>query len=544
MTIPRYPVAAVNGIVATPHALASMAGVRVLQEGGNAVDAAIAANAVLGVVEPAMCGLGGDLFMLIHTPATGGVAALNGSGRSPYAVNLDWFRERGITQIPHAGPTSISVPGVVDGWVTANQRFGARPLAELLAPAIAYAEEGFPVRRHLLESITHGYDLLNTIPVAARNYLPGGLPPGVGYIIRNPELAASLRLVASEGRGAVYDGGALGGVILRTCDELGWPLSQRDFADHRSEWVDPITTSYRGHTIYQLPPPNQGLATLITLNILEGYDLSSLGAGNAEAMHLQIEAQKAAFVLRNRLCADPAFFQAPIAQVLSKEYGVGLREGIDPARATVPKAAAAAIAAAGRLQAESGDTIYMCTADRQGNYVSLIQSNYGGWGSGIMPGETGFFLHNRGAGFTLDPDHPNRYEPHRRPFHTLIPAMAFKEGRPWLLFGTRGADAQPQTQVQILCNLVDFGMNLQEALDAPRWRMTGTYLRPQPDTLLLEHRYAEETLGRLQAMGHEVAWSTAADDGMGHASAIMIDQAQEVLLGAADPRSDGAAAGW
>lgn len=539
MIIPRFPVAATNGMVASPHYLATLVGVRTLQEGGNAVDAAIAANAVLQVVEPQMCGLGGDLFMLVYSKKEGVFTALNASGRTPYAVDLRWFQEQGLTRMPLQGPTSISVPGVVDGWVTANQRFGTRPLAQLLAPAIEYAEKGFPVRRHTLKFITRHRDLLASFPVAARNYLPGGQAPHLGQLIRCPEMGASLRLVASEGRKAMYDGGPLGRAVVQTCQELGWPLTQRDLEEHRSEWVEPISTTYRGITIYELPPPNQGLATLVALNILEGYDLGPWGFGNPETLHRQVEALKAAFLLRNRLCADPAFFDIPLAQVLSKAYAARLREGISLEQASPVGAATAA-----PVSADGGDTVFLCIADREENYVSLIQSNYAPWGSGIMAGETGFFLHNRGSAFALDPEHPNRYEPHRRPFHTLIPAMAFRAGQPWLLFGTRGADGQPQTQVQFLCNLVDFGMNLQEALDAPRWRLMGTYLRPQPNPLHLERRFPEGAIERLQAMGHEAEWTAPADDEMGHASAILIDRELGVLLGAADPRSDGAALGW
>lgn len=538
MNVPRYPVAGSRGVVATPHYLASEAGLRVLQDGGNAIDAAIAANAVLGVVEPGMCGIGGDLFMLIHSAASGKLMALNASGRSPYGVNLDWFRQRGIDRMPLTGPFTVSVPGVVDGWVTANQKLGTRPLSQLLAPAIQYADEGFPVRRHLQEGIEHSKQLLASHPVSAGVFLPDGEVPAMGRMVRNPALAASLREVAAGGRQAVYEGGPLGKAILATVERHGWPLAQRDLADQRSEWVEPIATEYRGRTIYELPPPNQGMAVLMALKVLEGFDLRRLGAGNPEATHLQIEAKKAAFQVRNRHCADPAFYQAPMNEFLSEGYAAKLRSGIKPGHAVV-----AAAAGATGASKNDGDTIYLCTADGQGNCVSLIQSNYAAWGSGVMAGDAGFFLHSRGAGFVLDPEHPNHYEPHRRPFHTLIPAMAYKDGRPWLIFGTRGADAQPQTQVQLVCNIVDFDMNVQEALDAPRWRTVGTYHHPTPDHLLLESRFAHDALPRLKALGHEAHWSTPADDGMGHAAVIEAG-ADGVLLAGYDPRSDGAALGW
>ena len=539
MPLPRYPIAATNGVIATPHHLATQTGLHVLRQGGTAVDAAIAANAVLQLTEPHMCGLGGDLFMLIFSAADGKLHALNGSGRSPYAVALQWFRDRGIPRMPLRGPTSVSVPGVVDGWLTAHARFGRIPLRELLTPAIEYAAEGFPVRRHALKFISGGQLSLAAVPVAAKNYLPGGKPPALGQIIRNPEIGASLRLVVEEGRRAMYDGGPLGQEVVKTCSDLGWPLSMQDLADHRSAWIEPISSAYRGVTIYELPPPNQGLATLLALNILDGFDLGSMASGSFEAVHRQVEAMKAAFLVRNRVCVDPDVVKAPLAEVLSKEYAGRLRAGIDPQRAA-PQASGHAEDTADT----GGDTIFLCVADAEGNYVSLIQSNYTAWGSGIMAGDAGFFLHNRGSAFYLDPSHPNRFGPHQRPFHTLIPAMAFRDGRPWLLFGTRGADAQPQTQTQVLCNLLDFGMNLQDALDSPRWRLMGTYLAPHPNPLLMERRFSDRCFEQLAAAGHEVVWSEDADDDMGHAQAIMIDREQGVLYAAADPRSDGAAAGW
>lgn len=539
MPLPRYPVAATHGAIATPHYLATEAGLHMLRLGGTAVDAAIAANAVLHLTEPHMCGLGGDLFMFVFSAADGRLHALNGSGRSPYAVDLRWFQDRGITQMPLRGYTSVSVPGIIDGWLTAHARFGRLPLKELLAPAIEYAEGGFPLRRHALKFMTRGQQELGAIPVAARNYLPGGKLPALGQIIRNPEIGASLRMVVEEGRKAMYEGGALGQAVVKTCNDLGWPLSARDLADHHSEWVEPISGTYRGLTIYEFPPPNQGLATLLALNILEEFDLPSLRCGSFETAHRQVEAIKAAFLVRNRVCVDPAIVTPPLGEVLSKEYAARLREGIDSHRASLHSVGDAA-----QSSDTGGDTIFLCAADREGNYVSLIQSNYASWGSGIMAGDMGFFLHNRGSGFHLDPSHPNRFGPHQLPFHTLIPAMAYKDGKPWLLFGTRGADAQPQTQTQFLCNLVDFGMNLQEALDAPRWRLMGTYLRPQPNPLLMEHRFSDDCYSKLAAAGHDVKWSEDADDDMGHAQAIMIDRDHGVLYAAADPRSDGSAAGW
>ncbi len=541
MNVPRYPVASTRGVVSTPHYLATATGLRVMQEGGNAIDAAIAANAVLGVVEPAMCGIGGDLFMLIHTPATG-LAALNGSGRSPYGVDLEWFQSKGITAMPTSGPYTVSVPGVVDGWLTAHQRFGSKPFADLLSHAISYAAEGHPLRRHTWETIGHTRKLMAEHPVSAEVYLRNGEAPPMGATIRNPALAESLRMVAADGRRAVYEGGELGHAIVKTCNDLGWPLSHRDLEEQHAEWVTPISSHYRGHTVYEMPPPNQGMATLITLNILDGLDLKALGRDHPDTVHLQVEAKRAAFVLRNSLCVDPTFYDVPLDILLSSGQADELRSKIDRGNATAPAVAAAALANAGP-QRNDGDTIYMTTADGQGNYVSLIQSNYSAWGSGVMAGNRGFFLQNRGAGFVLDPGHANRYEPHRRPFHTLIPAMAYKDNRPWLLFGTRGADAQPQTQVQIVCNMVDFGLNVQEALDAPRWRLSGTYHRPLPDNLLLESRFPSETLAGLQAKGHPAAWSAAADDGMGHAAAIEIG-ADGVLYAAYDLRSDGVALGW
>ena len=540
MSMPRYPVAARNGLVVSPNYHATMAGVRVLQEGGNAVDAALATNAVLGVVEPQMCGLGGDLFMLIYAPADGKLHALNAAGRTPYAVNREWFAGRGLTQNPFRGPFSVSVPGVVDGWVAANQRFGSRPLSTLLQPAIAYASEGWALRRHTQKHIRQSEANLRQYPAAAKNYLPGGALPQPGQVLRNPELAKALQAVAAQGRDAVYGGGPVGEAILATLNEGGWPMSQRDLDDTHCDWVEPISTDYRGHTVYEFPPSNQGLAPLIMLNILEGYDLAASGFGTAETIHLQVEAKRRAFLLRDLHCADPAFYQAPVAELLSKEFAATLRASIDPTKVTDAGAVQPPMAGG----STAGDTIYLNVVDKAGMCVSLIQSNYSDWGSGVMVSDMGFFLHNRGCAFQLDPAHPNTYEPHRRPFHTLIPAMAFKDGKPWLIFGTRGADGQAQTQVQLLCNIVDFGMNPQEAQDAPRWRGNSTYQAPSPDPLLMEGRFPDSVMAALTARGHAVEVGEDYADEMGHASVIQIDQTEGVFLGAYDPRSDGAAIGW
>lgn len=539
MSMPRYPVAARNGLVVSPNYHATITGVQVLQQGGNALDAAIAANAVLGVVEPQMCGLGGDLFLMVALP-NGELHALNAAGRTPYAVDRGWFAERGFTVNPFRGPFAVSVPGVVDGWVEANRRFGSRPLRDLLAPAIAYAAEGWAVRRHTLKHIWQAQDNLRQYPTAAKNYLPGGALPRLGQVLRNPELAGALQAVADQGRDAVYGGGPVGAALLATLNAAGWPMSQRDLADTRCDWVQPISTRYRGCSVYQLPPPNQGIAPLIMLNILEGYDLAALGPGTAETIHLQVEAKRRAFAVRDQHCADPAFYRAPLEELLSPEFAARLRAGIDPRRVTDPGPVQPPMAAGNT----AGDTIYLAAVDRTGMCVSLIQSNYSDWGSGVMVNEMGFFLHNRGCAFQLDPAHPNAYAPHRRPFHTLIPAMAFKDGRPWLVFGTRGADGQPQTQVQLLCNLVDFGMNPQQAQDAPRWRGNATYQRPAPDPLLMEGRFPQPVRQALAAMGHQVETTEDFADEMGHASVIELDQEQGVYLGAYDPRSDGAAIGW
>lgn len=534
----RAPTIARNGMVVSSHHLASATGMSVLRGGGNAVDAAIAANAVLSVVEPAMCGLGGDLFMLIWEAKTRKLHALNASGRSPYGVDLGWFRERGITKMPLGGAPTISTPGAIDGWVVANERFGRKPLRELLEPAIGYAADGYPLHGHLSRRMHLGNKLLAGNPIASEIYLRDGKPAVVGEMMRNPRMAGALRSVAEEGRATLYEGGLLGRAVLSTCEALGWPLTQRDLSDQHAEWVEPITTSYRGKTIVELPPPNQGMTTQIAMNVLEGYDLRQHGFGTTEAMHLQLEATRAAFDARNRLCADPAFFDVPLQELLSADYAERVRRAIDSARTSRQPAPATA------PSTKSGDTIYLCTADGEGNCVSLIQSLYATWGSGIMAGDLGFFLQSRNSGLVLDANHPSGYQPRKRPFHTLAPAMIFENGEPWLLYGTRGADAQPQVQIQLLCNLVDFGMNLQEALDAPRWRISGTYQDPEPAIPLLESRFSPETFAGLQSKGHTPRWMEAADDDMGHASAIIVDRTNGTLLGAYDLRSDGAAVGY
>ncbi len=530
----RPPTRCVNGVVASPHYLASMAGARVLADGGNAVDAAVATNAALTVVYPHMCALGGDAFWLIQVDGEQQPRGLNGSGRAPAVARLEWFQERGIAEMPHRGMLPVTVPGAVDSWATALEAHGTRSLDQVLAPAIQYASEGFPVSAKLAAAIEHATELLEQNPAAASVYLPSGRPPRTGELLVQSDLGRSLELLARQGRDALYRG-SLGSAIAATSRRLGGLLDEADLARHRSDWVDPIRTTYRGTTIFELPPPTQGILALEMLKLAEGYDLNLLGPASAGLTHLLVEAKKLAYLDRDRYLTDPDFAEIPTERLLSSEYAAAQRERVDPARAQSHAPAAAY---------PQGDTIALCTADRWGNAVTLIQSIYMGFGSGVMADGTGIMLQNRGAYFSLQPSHPNRIAPNKRTFHTLIPGMAFRDGRPWLVFGTMGADGQPQTHVQVLTNMIDFGMNVQEAIEAPRWLSGRFVLGDPPDVLNLEARFADAVLADLEARGHQVRRLEAWAEVMGHAQAIEVDPSSGVLAGGADPRGDGAAIGW
>ncbi len=519
----RSAVRAMNGMIATSHPLASAAGLRILQQGGNAVDAAVAAAAVLCVVEPMMVGPGGDLFAIVWDAKRKELKALNASGRSPLAASIGELKRRGLDRMPTGGIHAVNVPGAVDGWAKLIERFGAMPLAQVLQPAIEYAERGFPVTDVVASDWQVGLSHKDH-PDFAATYLPNGKPPAAGEIFVNKNLANTLRKIAAQGPDVFYRG-EIAAKIVKFAGEEGGLHTRRDFANHKSDWVDPISATYRGHTVYEMPPNTQGLAALQMLNILEGFDLKPLGHNTAEYLHLLVEAKKQAFVDRARHIADPDFYRAPLDKLLSKDYAAEMRKRIDPSRVVEQTA----------LAPRGGeDTTYLTVVDKDRNVVSFIQSIFSAFGSGLVAGDTGIILHNRGAGFSFDPNNPNKLEGGKRPFHTIIPAMAFKDGRPWLSFGVMGGDMQAQGHVQVLLNLIDFGMDVQQAGEQPRFRHFDS-------GLALESAISAEVRKALEAKGHKLTMSPGMFGGY---QAIMIDPKTGALFGGSDPRKDGCAIGW
>jgi gamma-glutamyltranspeptidase/glutathione hydrolase len=519
----RSVVRAINGMVTTSQPLASAAGLRILQQGGNAIDAAIAAAAVLCVVEPMMVSPGGDLFALIWDAKKKDLKALNASGRAPKALSIDELKKRGITKKPEHGIHTVTVPGAVDGWATLLKSHGTMTLAQVLQPAIEYAERGFPVTEIIATDWQAG-EQHNGNPDFAATFLRNGKAYSTGEIFTNKNLANSLKLIAKGGRDVMYKG-ELAAKIVKFAQAQGGFHTMQDFAAHTSTWVEPISTTYRGHTVYELPPNNQGLAALQMLNILEGYDVKSLGHNSAEYLHLLVEAKKLAFVDRAKHIADPAFYKAPLAQLLSKEYAAELRKKINVAQAQDPTA-----------NGPSGgeDTVYLTVVDKDRNCVSFIQSIFSAFGSGLVAGDTGIVLHNRGAGFSFDPNNANKLEGGKRPFHTLIPAMVFKDGKPWLTFGVMGGDMQAQGHVQVLMNLIDFGMDVQQAGEQPRFRHFESGLG-------LESAIGADVRAALEAKGHKL---TRTSGTFGGYQAILLDPVTGALAGGSDVRKDGCALGW
>lgn len=532
MTAPLPLIRAERGAAATPHYLATQAAMRCLMEGGNAVDAAVTANAVLGVVEAAACGLGGDLFMLLREGASGEIHALNGSGRAGRAMTAAAYRARGLEEMPARGALAVTVPGAVDAWEVALQRFGTWDLGRALQPAIHYAAEGFPVGRFLSTNLARSAEHMS--PDARARYLPEGRAPGPGERLRLPDLAASMRLVAAGGREAFYRG-ALAARMAASIAVAGGLLTAEDFAAHpAADWVTPLRGHYRDLEIIEAPPNSHGMAVLLMAHILEGFDFAADGSAAARDVHLMVEAKQQAFVERDRWVSDPAFMRepAPMARLLSNEWAASARQRIDPARA------GAAVSPGGH-----GDTVFLSVIDRDGNAVAMVQSLFWIFGSGLVAGNTGILLHNRGAGFTLDESHPNALDAGKRPFHTLAPAMALRNGRLALVFGTRGAHGQPQTHMQILNRIVDQGMNIAAALAAPRW-ISGSTDGRDARTLHVESRFGADAIDQLRRMGHAVQVGAAWDDSTGHTNAIEIDEASGFFTAATDPRSDGSAQGW
>nr|WKN36050.1 gamma-glutamyltransferase [Tunicatimonas sp. TK19036] len=532
----RSEVIAQHGMAATSQPLATQTALYILRQGGNAIDAAIAANAVLGLTEPTGNGVGGDLFAIVWVAKEETLLGLNASGRSPYDLSLDYFKKEGYEQVPTLGPLSVSVPGCVSGWFALHERLGSLPMTTTLQPAIDYAKNGFP----LTEVIAYGWErnarVLQKYEGFSDVYMPNGKTPAKGEIFTNPYLASTLQTIAEGGRDAFYQG-EIAHTIADYVQAQGGFLSYKDFTDHTAEWVEPVSTNYRGYDVYELPPNGQGTAALQMLNILEGYDIASMGFGSAEYIHHLVEAKKLAFEDRAKYYADPDFVQIPMEQLISKEYAQARSELIDPEQAADDYPA-------GEL--EQGNTIYMTVADKEGNMISLIQSNYSGMGSGMTPPGLGFVLQNRGALFSLEEGHNNVFEPHKRPFHTIIPGFVLKEGKPYLSFGLMGGAMQPQGHVQVLVNMIDFGMNLQEAGDAPRIRHASD---SQPTggkmtdggILSMESGFPQETVQKLLRMGHTIQPAIGAYGGY---QAIKYDAEHKVYIGASESRKDGQAAGY
>lgn len=535
----RSVVMARNGMVATSHPLAAEAGLDVLKSGGNAVDAAIAANAMLGVVEPMSCGVGGDLFVIYWDAKTQTMYGLNASGRSPYGLDLEKILAKELKQIPLDQPESWTVPGCVDGWHVLAERFGSRSLGELLGPSIAAADEGFPVSEIISASWQASAAGLAKHPESAATWLVDGKAPAPGAVFQNPRLANTLRRIAVGGRDAFY-AGDIAQEIVEYSDAVGGYFTLKDFTETHADWVEPVSTNYRGYDVWELPPPGQGIAALQLLNILEAYNLGQMKHNSVEYLHLFVEAKKLAFADRARFYADPGFGPVPVASLISKEYAAKQRRRIDPNQAAID-------VPPGDPILQTGDTVYVTVVDKDRNCCSLIQSNYHGFGSLMTPGELGFVLQNRGALFALTADHPNRLAPHKRPFHTIIPALVTRDGRPWLCFGLMGGDMQPQGHVQILCNLIDFNMNVQAAGDAPRVRHvgsaapTGLPMEALGGRVAVESGVTPEVVDGLKALGHQIVQLPG---GFGGYQAILIDPVTNVLHGGTDPRKDGAAVGY
>lgn len=532
----RSVVRAPSGMVATSHPLASQVGVDILRKGGNAIDAAIAANAALGLMEPMSCGIGGDLFAIVWDAKTKKLYGLHASGRSPYKASRDFFAKKGLDDIPLTGPLSWSVPGCVDGWDELRKKFGSMSFEQILDPTIRYAEEGFPVTE-VIADYWRGAEGMQH-PDAAKTYLVDGRAPRAGEVFKNPNLARSYRDIARQGRDAFYKG-RIAKEIVAFSEKNGGLFSMKDFEDHTSTWGDPVSTTYRGYEVWELPPPGQGIAALQMLNILERYDLKKMGPTSPDYWHLFLEAKKLAYEDRARYYADPDFAKLPTAELISKPYADRRRKLIDMNKALTHLEA-------GDPKLGKSDTVYLCAVDKDRNCVSLIQSNYFGFGSGLVPGDLGFALQNRGTLFALDPKHLNTLEPHKRPFHTIIPAMVTKDGKPWFVFGVMGGDMQPQGHVQVLVNLIDFGMNVQAAGEAPRMEHFGSaspkgHPADGGGSAAAERGIPEDLFKELSRRGHRMVYTPR--NGGGY-QGILIDPLTRMLQGGSEYRKDGCAAGY
>ena len=534
----RSEVIATNGMAATSHPLATQAALDILKIGGTAIDAAIAANAVLGLVEPTGCGIGGDLFALIWDANKQELQGLNASGRSPKLLTLDYLKGQNLTEIPYLGPLPITVPGVVDGWFEMHDRYGRLSMLEIFQPAISYADNGFPVSEVVSWLWKENAQSRAEYEGFRKIFMPNGRAPTKGELFKNPALASTYKKIATMGRDEFYKGGIAKKIDAFMVKNDAF-LRYDDLTGHSSEWVKPVSTNYRGYEVFELPPNTQGIAVLQLLNILEEFDLANMGFASAEYIHTFVEAKKIVYEDRAKYYADPDFSDIPIEILITKEYAKKRRSLIDPNLASkefLP----------GDIKLENDDTVYLTVADKEGNMVSLIQSNYGDMGAGLTSDELGFSFQNRGQLFSLMTGHPNVYAPNKRPFHTIIPAFVTKDDKPWLSFGLMGGSMQPQGHAQILINMIDFGMNLQEAGDAARIRHVGS---TQPTDqkmnnggrLYLETSINETTREKLRKLGHNVATDINVYGGY---QAIMWDKVNGVYYGASDPRKDGQAAGY
>lgn len=545
----RSQVIAPHGMAATSHPLASQIAVDVLKKGGSAVDAAIAANAALGLMEPTGCGPGGDLFAIVWDPKTGKLHGLNASGRSPQGLTYEEVASRaeamGRETLPPRGAITVSVPGAVDGWYTLHDRFGTLPMAQLLAPAIDYAREGFPVTQSIavdwkdnIDAILGSAEMIEELDNFKATYLIDGRAPVEGEMFRNPDLARTYELIARGGREAFYEG-EIADILDAYMRRIGGYIRKEDMAAHTSTWVEPVSVNYRGYDVYELPPNGQGIAALQMLNVLEGFDLASMDHNSADYLHVHAEAKKLAFADRARFYADPDFYNVPLKKLLSEQYAEQRRSLIDTNHAMQE-------VDHGDARLLEGDTIYLTTADSTGMMVSLIQSNFLGLGSGLVADGLGFGLQNRGQLFTLERGHPNVYEPFKRPFQTIIPAFVMRDGEPYMSFGVMGGPMQPQGHVQIITNMVDFGMNLQEAGDVARYRHQGSSqptgeVMTDGGVLHVESGVAEEVVEELRRRGHDVVVSA---NHYGGYQAILWDAENGVYVGASEMRKDGHAVGY
>jgi len=536
-----------NGMIATSQPLASAAGLKVLQDGGNAIDAAVTAAAVLAVVEPSMTGIGGDLFAIVYDAKTRTLHALNASGRSAYAATPQEYAKRGQTRMPGTGVLSVTVPGVVEGWSELLSKYGTLPMSKVVAPAIDYAKNGYAVSEIISGQWKASEKKLAADPVTAATFLPNGHPLQPGEIFANPHLAATLEAINKGGHDAFYKG-PIARTIVANMQKRNGLLEERDFTEHKADWVDPISTTYRGYDVYEVPPNTQGFVVLEMLNILEGFDIKAMGHNSPEALHALVEAKRIAFADRAAYDGDPGSVPASVLKTLiSKDYAALRRKEIDPQHAAesykagvmpgVPPTAAIAEALQNFTGMDRGDTIYMTAADGKGNFVSLIQSLFSDFGSGVVAGDTGILLHNRGSAFNLTPGSPDQIAPHKRPLHTLIPAFVMKDGKPWLSFGVMGGDHQAQGHTQVLLNAIDFGMNVQEAGEAAR-------VTHGNNGLLVESNVPESVRAALIQRGHKVTSNANPGGAFGGFQGIMLDPRTGVLMGGSDVRKDGLAIGF